>query len=127
VVGLSRRGKFRDTRDAITKDFAACVKCLTLVHGIVVEAEHFVFGVLGPEPESLAHGITTGKVRFFEAQTWATPLITNPLEPDDLAFNVLATSVIDSISEHLLSGGGLLAANTRSAVGPVAGRDPSHR
>jgi hypothetical protein len=49
------------------------------------------------------------------------PFITNPLEADDLAFNVLATSVIGSISEHLLSGGGLTAASTRSAVGPVAG------
>jgi hypothetical protein len=49
------------------------------------------------------------------------PFITNPLEADDLAFNVLATSVIGSISEHLLSGGGLTAANTRSAVGPVVG------
>jgi hypothetical protein len=99
---------------------------------------------------SACHGITPGKVRFFEVQTWATPIqnvgtdtreydvmawtantgvlkgafipfITNPLEADDLAFNVLATSVIGSISEHLLSGGGLTAASTRSAVGPVAG------
>jgi hypothetical protein len=98
---------------------------------------------------SACHRITPGTVRFFEVQTWATPIqnvgtdtreydvmawtvntgalkgafipfITNPLETDDLAFNVLATSVIGSISEHLLSGGGLTAANTRSMVGPVA-------
>jgi hypothetical protein len=84
---------------------------------------------------SACHGITPGTVRFFEVQTWVTPIqdvgtdtreydvmvwtantgvlkgafipfITNPLEANDLAFNVLATSVIGSISEHLLNAGG---------------------
>jgi hypothetical protein len=98
---------------------------------------------------SACHGITPGKVRFLDVQTWATPIqdvgtdtreydvmawtantgvlegafipfITSPLEANDLAFNVLATSVIGSIAQHVLSGGGLSAANTRSMVGPVA-------
>jgi hypothetical protein len=95
------------------------------------------------------HGITPGTVRFFEVQTWATPIqdvgtdtreydvmawtantgvlqgafipfVTDPLKTNDLAFNVLATSVIGSIAEHVLSGGGLLAASARTAAGPVA-------
>jgi hypothetical protein len=35
-------------------------------------------------------------------------------------WHVLATSVIGSIAEHVLNGGGLLAASARMAVGPVA-------
>jgi hypothetical protein len=91
------------------------------------------------------HGITPGQVRFFQVQTWATPIqdvgtdtreydvitwtantgvlqgafipfVTTPLKQTDLAFNILATSVIGSIAQHLLSGGGL-------RVGPVAQAD----
>jgi hypothetical protein len=94
------------------------------------------------------HGIAAGTVRFLDVQTWKTPIqnvgtdtreydimawtantgvlqgafipfITNPLQTNDLAFNVLATSVIGSIGEHLLSGG-LFAAPARALVGPVA-------
>ncbi|WP_213772954.1 di-heme-cytochrome C peroxidase [Bradyrhizobium sp. dw_78] len=81
------------------------------------------------------HGITPGKVRFPGVQTWATPVdnvgtdthaydilswsskntgvlkgafipfATKPLETTDLAFNILATSVIGSIAEQALRGG----------------------
>jgi hypothetical protein len=90
------------------------------------------------------HGIRPGKVRFPDVQTWATPIqdvgtdtreydimawtaktgalqgafipfITQPLEETDLAFNVLATSVLGSIIEHVLSGGGLPTAAARVA------------
>src|SRR5208283_4937384 len=76
---------------------------------------------------SECHGIRPGEVRFFDVQTWATtplqdvgtdtreydvltwqvqtgvlqgakiPFITDPLKETDLAFNVLATSVLGSI------------------------------
>ena len=95
------------------------------------------------------HGIKPGTVRFLDVQTWATPVqavgtdtreydvmawtantgvlqgafipfVTDPLKANDLAFNVLANSVIGSISEHVLSGGGLLASANRVNAGPVA-------
>jgi mono/diheme cytochrome c family protein len=91
------------------------------------------------------HGIRPGKVRFPLVQTWATPVqnvgtdtreydvmgwsvqtgvlqgtfipfVTNPLQANDLAFSVLATSVIGTIAEQALAGNG---ASTLSAV--VAG------
>jgi mono/diheme cytochrome c family protein len=94
------------------------------------------------------HGITQGAVRFLDVQTWVTPiqdvgtdtreydvigwtantgvlegafipLATNPLKANDLAFNVLATSVIGSIAEHILGGGGPLEPGARSIAGPV--------
>ena len=81
------------------------------------------------------HGIKSGKVRFPLVQTWATPVqdvgtdtkeydvlartvktaalqgafipfVNNPLKEDDLAINVLATSVVGSIGEQVLRGGG---------------------
>ena len=81
------------------------------------------------------HGITPGKVRFPLIQTWATPIqnvgtdtrqydllawtaksgalqgafipfVTSPLKETDLAFNILATSVIGAIAEHTLIGSG---------------------
>jgi processive rubber oxygenase RoxA-like protein len=80
------------------------------------------------------HGIKPGTVRFPDVQTWATPIqdvgtdtreydimawtantgvlqgvfipfLTSPLKETDLAFNVLATSVLGSITEYVLSGG----------------------
>jgi hypothetical protein len=94
------------------------------------------------------HGITPGKVRFPGVPTWATPIqdvgtdtreydvlgwtantgvlqgafipfITSPLKENDRAFNILAMSVIGSIAEHVLSGGGLLATTART-IAPVA-------
>ena len=88
------------------------------------------------------HGIRQGKVRFPLQQTWDTPIqdvgtdrrqydllerevatgvlqgafipfVTEPLKETDLALNVLATSVIGSIVEHVLSGRGLPAAAAR--------------
>jgi len=79
------------------------------------------------------HGIKPGKVRFLLVQTWDTPIqnvgtdtrqynvlawtaktgalqsafipfVTKPLKDTDLAFNVLATSVLGSIAEHALRG-----------------------
>ena len=79
------------------------------------------------------HGIKPGKVRFPLVQTWDTPIqnvgtdtrqydvlawtaktgtlqgafipfATKPLKDTDLAFNVLATSVLGSIAEHVLRG-----------------------
>jgi hypothetical protein len=80
------------------------------------------------------HGITPGQVRFLLKQTWATPIqnantdthqfdiLTRkaktgvlqgafipgspPLQPTDTAFNVLTTSVVGSIIEHILNIGG---------------------
>ena len=81
------------------------------------------------------HGITSGQVRFPSIQTWAMPIenvgtdthahdvlawsgkqtgvlqgalipfVTPPLKDTDLAFNILATSVIGSIAENTLRGG----------------------
>jgi len=81
------------------------------------------------------HGITAGKVRFPSIETWATPIdnvgtdthahdvlawsgkqtgvlqgafipfVTQPLKDTDLAFNILATSVIGSIADNTLRGG----------------------
>jgi mono/diheme cytochrome c family protein len=91
------------------------------------------------------HGIRPGKVRFPNVQTWATPIqdvgtdtreydvlawtaktgvlqgafipfITQPLQETDLAFNILGTSVIGSITQHALSGGG----NVLTAAAQVA-------
>ncbi len=86
------------------------------------------------------HGIRKGRLRSLSEQTWATPiqdvgtdtrqfgvlgrkassgalqgafipLLTKPLGETDLAFNILATSVIGSIAEHQLNiGGGPAAA-----------------
>ena len=82
------------------------------------------------------HGIAPGKLRFPAMQTWATPIVnvgtdthahdilawtdkqtgvlkgafipfaTQPLGDKDQAFNILATSVIGSIAEQALRGGG---------------------
>lgn len=86
------------------------------------------------------HAITPGEVRLLDEHTWKTPIqnvgtdtreydvmawtaktgvlegafipiVTKPLKETDLAFNILATSVIGSIAEHVLTGGGLLASN----------------
>ena len=91
------------------------------------------------------HGIRPGKVRFPNAHTWATPVqevgtdtreydilawtaktgalegafipfVTQPLQETDRAFNILSTSVIGSIAQHILSGGG----NVLTAAPPVA-------
>uniref|UniRef100_Q07I53 Cytochrome c domain-containing protein n=1 Tax=Rhodopseudomonas palustris (strain BisA53) TaxID=316055 RepID=Q07I53_RHOP5 len=98
------------------------------------------------------HGIRPGKVRFFEQKTWATPIqnvgtdtreydimawtaktgvlegafipfVTSPLGPTDLAFNILATSVIGSIAEQFLSSGTTRqsSALVASAQAPLAG------
>jgi hypothetical protein len=98
---------------------------------------------------SACHGIRPGQVRFLDLQTWATPIqnvwtdtreydvmawpantgvlqgafipfITEPLEANDLAFNVLATSVLGSIAEHVLTSGGLSGTIARLTAGPVA-------
>jgi mono/diheme cytochrome c family protein len=95
------------------------------------------------------HGIRPGKVRFPNVQTWATPIqdvgtdtreydvlawaaktgvlqgafipfITRPLQETDLAFNILATSVLGSIAQHVLTNGGdLLAAAAQVAPSPT--------
>jgi hypothetical protein len=94
------------------------------------------------------HGITQGVTRFPFNQTWATPVqnvgtdtheydvlgwtaktgvlqgafipfVTDPLNETDLVFNILATSVIGSIAEHALEGGGLTA-NVRVAAAPLS-------
>lgn len=94
------------------------------------------------------HGIQTGAVRSLTEETWKTlvqdvktdtrqydilnwmvntgvlkgtfiPIATNPLKQTDTAFNVLTTSVLGSIAEHALTGGGLtMAANRQN---PAAG------
>jgi len=90
------------------------------------------------------HGITQGPVRFPAEQTWATPIknvgtdtreydilawtenpgvlkgafipfATNPLEDNALAFDILATSVIGSIAEHAVLGGGAAPAVVAAA------------
>jgi processive rubber oxygenase RoxA-like protein len=102
------------------------------------------------------HGIKPGKVRFPFVQTWATPiqdvgtdtreydilawtaktgvlqgvfipLATDPLEETDLAFNVLATSVLGSIAEHFLTFGvGASGPATQVArVAPPQGAQPA--
>jgi hypothetical protein len=95
------------------------------------------------------HGIAPGEVRFLDQQTWKTPVqnvgtdtrehdvmkwtaksgalqgayipfITDPLKETDLAFNILATSVIGSIAEYYLTGGGLLHVPGKFGIVPVA-------
>jgi hypothetical protein len=87
------------------------------------------------------HGIAPGKVRFPLVETWLTPardvgtdtreydtltrsaktgelqgafipFVSYPLKDEDLAFNVLATSVVGSIAEHVLRGGGAPTVST---------------
>ena len=43
------------------------------------------------------------------------PFVTRPLEETDLAFNILSTSVVGSIVEHVLSGGGIPTAAAQVA------------
>ncbi len=90
------------------------------------------------------HGIRQGAVRFPAEQTWATPIknvgtdtreydvlawtenpgvlkgafipfATKPLEDNALAFDILATSVIGSIAEHAVLGGGAVSAVVAAA------------
>jgi hypothetical protein len=102
---------------------------------------------------SECHGIRPGKIRFFLQQTWATPILdvgtdtreydvlawtaktgvlqgafiplaTAPLKPTDLAFNILTTSVLGSILEHVASGSGGASAtaqlgSTETAFAPA--------
>jgi mono/diheme cytochrome c family protein len=99
------------------------------------------------------HGISPGKVRFLFQQTWKTPVqvvgtdtrqydilgwsvntgvlqgafipfVTDPLEQNDKAFNVLANSVIGSIAEHLLSGGGGVFSDAALALPNMKGQAP---
>ncbi len=98
------------------------------------------------------HAIKPGKPRLL-VQTWATPvqnvgtdtrewdvldwsvntgvlkgayipLITDPLAENDRAFKVLATSVIGSIAERLLTGGGVLLDTAQKAAADVQGAAP---
>jgi len=92
------------------------------------------------------HGIKDGDVRFPFIKTWKTsiqnvgtdtrqydvlawrartgvlegayiPLATDPLKENDLVLNILATSVIGSIAEHVLTGGAA-STNARVAASP---------
>jgi mono/diheme cytochrome c family protein len=96
------------------------------------------------------HGITRGVTRFPFSQTWATPLlnvgtdtreydilgwraktgvlqgvfipfVTEPLKETDLVLNMVATSVIGSIAEYTLGGGG----STANALVATAQSSPS--
>jgi mono/diheme cytochrome c family protein len=98
------------------------------------------------------HGIRPGKVRFPNVQTWATPIqdvgtdtreydvlawaaktgalqgafipfVTRPLQETDLAFNILATSVVGSIAQHVLSGGGDVLAAAAQVAQAQAGQE----
>jgi hypothetical protein len=99
------------------------------------------------------HGIRPGKVRFFLQQTWATPiqnvgtdtrqydllirtaktgvlqgayipLATQPLKETDFAISILATAVLGSIAEHVLSTGGTTLSATERAA-PNAANAPN--
>jgi hypothetical protein len=93
------------------------------------------------------HGVTPGKVRFRDIQTWTTPIenvgtdtrahdilawsgkqtgvlqgafipfATKPLNQTDQAFNILATAVIGSIAEQALRGGASPSAAALVATG----------
>ena len=62
------------------------------------------------ECHAVAPDIPPGKVRFPLMQTWSTPAqnvgTDTRVKPTDQAFNVLATSVVGSIAEHVLRLGG---------------------
>lgn len=94
------------------------------------------------------HGIKPGVVRFYDNKTWKTPIqnvgtdtreyqilgwtaktgvlqgafipfVTSPLKETDLAFNILATSVIGSIAEQaLLASGGSATSGLVAAARP---------
>ena len=49
------------------------------------------------------------------------PFVTRPLRETDLAFNVLATSVVGSIAQHVLSGGGDVLASAARVAQAQAG------
>jgi hypothetical protein len=95
------------------------------------------------------HGIADGQQRFPFIKTWSTriqivgtdtrqydvlawkaksgvlkgvyiPLATSALNEEDLVLNILATSVIGSIAEHVLTGGGA-STNARVAAAPDLG------
>jgi hypothetical protein len=95
------------------------------------------------------HGIVDGTQRFPFTKTWRTPikvagtdtrqydvlawkaksgilkgvyipLATSALQEEDLVLNILATSVIGSIAEHVLTGGGA-STNARVAAAPDLG------
>ena len=95
------------------------------------------------------HGVAPGKTRFLLQQTWLTrvqnvgtdtreydvlawtaktgalegsyiPLVTEPLKPTDQAFNILANSVIGSIAEHYLIGGGAFLEAKQGPANPNA-------
>ena len=104
------------------------------------------------------HGIKPGVVRFFNNKTWKTPiqnvgtdtkrirhpgmdgedrrpagrfipLVTAPLKETDLAFNVLAISVIGSIAEQALraSGGAPTSAPIATAQAPLSDKALAER
>lgn len=104
------------------------------------------------------HGIKPGVVRFFNNKTWKTPiqnvgtdtkeydilawtaktgvlqgafipLVTAPLKETDLAFNVLATSVIGSIAEQALraAGGSPTSAPIATAQAPLSDKALAER
>jgi hypothetical protein len=101
------------------------------------------------------HDINPGKLRFPLQQTWDTPVqnvgtdtrqfdiltwsiktgalqgavipvITKPLGDTDTAFNTLSTSVIGSITDHVLSGGGGAAAFQQIAPPNASEFAPTH-
>ena len=102
------------------------------------------------------HQIKAGPIRFPLQQTWDTPIknvgtdtreydilkwqaqtgvlqgafipfVTDPLKATDLAFNILATSVLGSIAEHVLSGRSAPATAKAFAPAAEAGGVPALR
>jgi len=53
-------------------------------------------------------------------QGTSIPGATEPLLENDLAFNILKTSVLGSIAEHVVTGGAVVASDARAASAPVA-------
>jgi processive rubber oxygenase RoxA-like protein len=52
------------------------------------------------------------------------PFVTDPLQQNDRAFNVLATSVIGTIGEHLLTGGGGILPDAPQSTSAIRGLSP---
>ncbi|WP_038966960.1 di-heme-cytochrome C peroxidase [Bradyrhizobium diazoefficiens] len=99
-----------------------CADC----HGIVNGTQRFPFTKTWRTPIKVAgtdtrqYDILSRKAKSGVLNGVYIPLATSPLQEEDLALNILATSVIGSIAEHILTGGGA-STNARVAAFPESG------
>jgi hypothetical protein len=99
-----------------------CADC----HKIADGTQRFSFSKTWRTPITVAgtdtrqHDVLAWKAKSGVLKGVYIPLATSPLQEEDLALNILATSVIGSIAEHILTGGGA-STNARVAAFPDPG------